>query len=91
MNEKDLISALITDAGFSSMFIEKVKLPAASSSAKEAAYAFVNGGGVYDEIRKHKPDCLDEIKLKLEKELAVKFGAAPMIASMSAIISQAWK
>jgi hypothetical protein len=32
-----------------------------------------------------------EIKIELEKELSEKFGSAPMIAPMSAVIIQAWK
>jgi hypothetical protein len=46
---------------------------------------------IYKEIKKRNPAWIEEIKIKVEKELAEKFGAAPMSAPMSAVISQAWK
>jgi hypothetical protein len=73
------------------MSIEKVKLFSVGPTAKEAANGLVEGGSIYEEIKKRNPAWIDEIKIKVEKELAEKFGAAPMIAPMSAIISQAWK
>ncbi len=60
-------------------------------TAKEAAAGLVDGGFVFKEIRQHNPQWIDEIKIQLEKELSEKFGAAPMIAPISAVISQAWK
>ena len=49
------------------------------------------GGYIYNEIMKQDPAIMDEIRIRAEKELAEKYGAAPMVAPMSAIISQAWK
>ncbi len=37
------------------------------------------------------PAWMEEIRALVEKELALKFGEAPMVAPMSAVISQAWK
>ena len=42
-------------------------------------------------VVKQDPAIMDEIRIRAEKELAEKYGAAPMVAPMSAIISQAWK
>jgi hypothetical protein len=49
------------------------------------------GGFIFKEIRQRNPEWIDEIKMELEKELSEKFGAAPMIAPINAVISQAWK
>jgi hypothetical protein len=91
MSEEAVIKPLLQEAGFSKMSIEKVELSSVSPTAKKAAYGLVVGGLVYEEIKKRNPAWIDEIKIKLEKELAEKFGAAPMIAPMSAVISQVWK
>lgn len=91
MNNEALITPLLKDAGFAKISIEKVKLFSVSATAKEAACGLVEWGPVYEEIKKQNPDCIDEIKINVEKELAEKFGAAPMIAPISAVFSQAWK
>lgn len=91
MSDEAVIAPLLQDAGFEKISIEKAGLLLVCPTAKEAAYGFVGGGAIYDEIKKRNPAWLDEIKIELEKELAQKFGAAPMIAPMSAIISQARK
>ena len=91
MSDERGIRSLLQDAGFSKLSVEKVKLLSASPSAKEAALGFVQGGSVYEEVRKRKPGSIDEIKSRLEEELAGQFGDAPMIVPISALISQAWK
>jgi ubiquinone/menaquinone biosynthesis C-methylase UbiE len=91
MSDETVIGQLLQDAGFSKKTIEKVKLFSVSPSAKEAAQGLVEGGSVYEEVRKRNPAWIDEIKIKVEKVLAEKFGAAPMIAPISAVVCQAWK
>ena len=73
------------------ILIEKVGLFSVSPTAKEAANGLVEWGPVYEEIKKRNADFINEIKIRVEKELAEKFGAAPMIAPISAVISQARK
>ncbi|MCG2617116.1 methyltransferase domain-containing protein [Terrimonas sp. NA20] len=90
MHDEAGIQTLLKEAGFSKMSIEKKQLDAVSATAKEAAAGLLKGG-VYDEIRAHDPSAIEEIKIKLEKELTEKFGGAPMIAPMSALICEAWK
>ena len=90
MSDEAVILPLLKDAGFSDPLIEKVALFAVSATAKEAASGLVRSQ-VYEEIKKYNPGAINEIKVKLEKELAEKFGTAPMIAPMSALISQARK
>jgi ubiquinone/menaquinone biosynthesis C-methylase UbiE len=91
MSDETLIVQLLQDAGFSKKTIEKVKQFSVSPSAKEAACGLVEGAQFYKEIKKRNPAWIAEIKIKVEKELAEKFGTAPMIAPISAVISQAWK
>jgi ubiquinone/menaquinone biosynthesis C-methylase UbiE len=91
MNDETVITTLLQDAGFAKTAIEKAGLLFTCPSAKEAASGFVAGGSVYDEIRKRNPALIYEIKAETEKEFAEKFGASPMIAPMSALISRAWK
>lgn len=91
MSKEAVIRPLLEDAGFSKMSIEKVQQFSVSPSAKEAAYGLVEGGLIYKDIKKRNPAWIDEIKTRVEKELAEKFGAAPMIAPMSAVVCQAWK
>jgi ubiquinone/menaquinone biosynthesis C-methylase UbiE len=91
MSDEGAIRSLLEDAGFSKISIEKVEQFSVSPSAKEATYGLVEGGLIYKDIKKRNPAWIDEIKIRVEKELAEKFGAAPMIAPMSAVISQAWK
>jgi ubiquinone/menaquinone biosynthesis C-methylase UbiE len=91
MSDEDVIRPLLAEAGFSKTFIEKVKQFSVCSTAKEAATGLVEGGFIFKEIKQRNPEWLDEIKINLEKELSEKFGAAPMIAPMSAVICQAWK
>jgi len=91
MHDETAIRQLLENAGFTKILIEKVEQFSVCSTAKQAATGLVDGGFVFKEIRQHNPEWIDEIKIQLEKELSEKFGAAPMIAPMSAVISQAWK
>ncbi len=91
MNYEAVIRSLLLDAGFSNVSIEKVALFSISATAKEAAHGHVEWGPISEKIKERNPAWIDEIKIKVEKELAEKYGAAPMIAPMSAVISQARK
>ena len=91
MSDEAVITPLLQNAGFSKMQIETVGLVSGITCAKEAANGLVEGGLMYKDIKKRNPMWIDEIKIKLEKQLAEKFGDSPMIAPISALISQAWK
>jgi ubiquinone/menaquinone biosynthesis C-methylase UbiE len=90
MSDESSIRSLLLNAGFSKMSIEKKELLSVSTTAKEASNGLVYGG-LYEEIKKRNPAWINEIKVRLEKELAGKFGDGPMIAPMSALICQVWK
>lgn len=91
MSDEVGIRSLVEEAGFSKTIIEKVAQFSVCPTAREAATGLVEGGFMFKEIRQHNPEWIEEIKTELEKELSEKFGAEPMIAPMSAVISQAWK
>jgi ubiquinone/menaquinone biosynthesis C-methylase UbiE len=91
MSEEGDISPLLQNAGFTKISIEKVELLSASPTARDAAYGLVKSGSFYNVIKKRNPAWIDEMINKVEKELAEKFGAAPMKAPISAVITQAFK
>ena len=91
MYDEAVIRPLLENAGFTRISVKKVQKNSICSSAKEAAIGLVQSGSVFQEIGKRNPAWIDEIIVTIEKELSENFGAAPMIAPISAVISQAWK
>lgn len=91
MSDGAVIRPQLENVRFSKILIETMEQFSVSPTAKEAAAGLVEGGLVFREIRQHHPEWMDEVKGELEKKLSEKYGAAPMIAPMSAIINQAWK
>ena len=91
MNDEAIIRPLLEDAGFSKISIEKVQKNSVCPTAKEAAIGLVQSGPFFQEIKNRNPEWIDEIITTVEKELSEKFGIVPMIAPISAVISQAWK
>jgi ubiquinone/menaquinone biosynthesis C-methylase UbiE len=91
MYDETIIRSILQNAGFSKIRIESVKKVSISQTAKEAVNGLAQGGSIYHEIMKRNPGGIEEIKATVEKELTEKFGATPLIAPMSAVISQAWK
>ena len=91
MSDDKAIKKDLQQAGFSKIIIESVDKISENRSAKEAVEALTQSGSVYDEIMKRNPALINEIKETLEKELSEKFGASPMKAPISALITQAWK
>jgi len=85
------INEQLQNIGFSKTSVETVSKLAVSPTAKDAAEGLVQGGAIYNEIMKRNPVWIEEIKTSVEKELSDKYGSAPMVAPMSAVISQAWK
>jgi ubiquinone/menaquinone biosynthesis C-methylase UbiE len=78
-------------AGFSKIDSFRVVKEMHAETAASAAQGLVKGGSLYNEIVKRNPAWVDEIVSTVEKELSEKYGKAPMIAPISAIITQGWK
>jgi ubiquinone/menaquinone biosynthesis C-methylase UbiE len=91
MHDEVAIRKMLTDAAFARVSVEKVRKNSVCPTAQEAAAGLVQSGQIFQEIKKRNPAWIEEIKAEVEKILAEKFGAAPMIAPMSALVSQAWK
>jgi len=91
MFDENEIKNNLQDAGFTRIQVEKVERLSYSDSAKDATEGLTQGGLIYNEIMNNNPASMDEIKSEVEKQLTEKFGAAPMVAPMSALITQAWK
>lgn len=90
MHDEALITSLLRHAGFDNISIEKKQLLSVSETAKEAASGLLKGG-IYDDIGARNPSWIEEIRIRLEKELAENFGDAPMAAPMSAVMGEVWK
>ena len=91
MYDEAEIKELLENAGFSKISVERVGKLSISPTAKDAAEGLAQGGVIYNEIMKRNPAWIEEIKISVEKELSEKYHSAPMVAPMSAVISQAWK
>lgn len=91
MPDESMVRELLKSAGFSRIAVEKRKVDSQCRSAKDAAEAFTQAGALSNEIARLNPAWVDEIKLLVEQELAKRYGDAPMVAPMSAVIGQAWK
>jgi ubiquinone/menaquinone biosynthesis C-methylase UbiE len=91
MHNEVEIHEQLQNAGFSRIAIKKVTGLSISPTSKDAAEGLTHGGVIYNEIMKRNPAWIEEIKTLVEKELNEKYGSAPMVAPMSAVISQAWK
>lgn len=91
MHDPDAIRNQLIKVGFSKVKTEVVEQKSTCSTAREATYGLVRGGSLYNEIVKRNPDWVDEIAATVETELSKKYGSAPMVAPIRAIVVQAWK
>jgi ubiquinone/menaquinone biosynthesis C-methylase UbiE len=91
MHDPKSIKEQLFSAGFTKVSIEVVEKTFPGASAKEVAYALVHGGPLYNEIIKKNPSWVLEISDKVERQLSAKYGSAPMLAPMRALICQADK
>jgi ubiquinone/menaquinone biosynthesis C-methylase UbiE len=91
MNNYDEIRQWLQSAGFDNIDIESVEKTARADSAKEMAASLTQGGTIYDAIVKRNPDWVPQIQSAIEKELTEKFGAAPMLSPMRAVVVTATK
>jgi ubiquinone/menaquinone biosynthesis C-methylase UbiE len=91
MHDPEAIVQVLKQSGFSKVESKRVEKQMEVESATVAAHGLVMGGSLYNEISKRDPGLANEIMVKVEKELAEKYGQAPMISRMSAIITRAWK
>ena len=91
MHDESAIKQMLQEVGFSKIVIEKINKLSICPTASEASEGLTKGGAIYNLIMSQNPEWIEEIKTLVEKELARKFGEAPMVAPMCAVISQSWK
>lgn len=91
MHDPAPIKVSLQQVGFSKVKCEVVDKESVCATSKRAAEGMTIGGSLYNEIMNRNPAWLSEIQSTVEKELSEKYGAAPMVASMRAVVSQAWK
>lgn len=91
LNDPAEVRKELSAAGFSNVVVEVVGKKSVCATAKQGAYGLVHGGSFYNEIAKHGPERLKKILEMVETGLANKYGSAPMVTPMSALITQASK
>lgn len=89
MCDEGEVRNLLEGAGFAGIRSEVVTKNSICASAAIAAEGLAKGGALYHEIMKRDPEWLGEIISEVAKELGEKYGTAPMIAPMSAMITRA--
>ncbi len=90
MSDAAAIDQSLNAAGFSRVSVEFIQLNSSAQSAGVAAEGLMTGE-LFNNIRKEQPAIPDKIKTRLESELTHKFGQAPMVAPVSALMTEAWK
>jgi hypothetical protein len=91
MNDPVVLKNNLNQAGFVDVTVDLVTKNSTCSTAALATYGMVQGGSLYNELVKRNPAWVQEISVKVEKELTERFGAAPMVAPMQALIASAGK
>lgn len=91
MHDHQQLRSLLEEAAFGKITIESVAKKAIATSSEDAAISGVKGGQIYNEIMKRNPAALEKFFETLVKEFKARFGDAPMISSMQAVVSRGWK
>lgn len=91
MNDPALIESQLKEAGFASIKVSHVKKNSTCATAQEAARGLAEGSSIFNDIINTNPEWLEAIKKEVEDELSRLYGSEPMVAPMSAFISEAVK
>ena len=87
-NDPEEINRYLHQAGFIDIKIERVIKEAKSVTTRDAATGLTRGSSLYNEIISKDPSLVDRIIEETENELKEKYGDAPMIAPMSAVVCE---
>ena len=87
-HDKQIISATLTDAGFSHVQAETVTLPSRAPSAQHVAIAICQGTPLRGEIEQRAPGRLDEITALARQALEADYGTGNVEGPMQAILFQ---
>jgi hypothetical protein len=80
------IEAAVREAGFGSVTVERVTLPAVAPSAREVAEGFCQGTPLRHEITSRDPAGLDRVTGVVEADVRGRFGAGEVRAEMRALV-----
>jgi len=85
-HERDKLRSVLSTAGFREIKIDVVPFPCVSASARDAVHGLIHGNPVISAINERDPAKAPEIEAALAEKIAAQFGAAPLQASMQAIV-----
>ncbi|MBI1729084.1 class I SAM-dependent methyltransferase [Candidatus Acetothermia bacterium] len=87
----DPIKEMLLSTGFQKITFSVLKCPLSSPSARDAATGLVKGNPISLQILERQTHSIEEVMSHVERELANKFGKAPVRSSMQAIVVEAQK
>jgi ubiquinone/menaquinone biosynthesis C-methylase UbiE len=83
------IEALLRDAGFEDVRVERVAKEGTSGSAADAAIGLIQGNPIFAEIMQRRPEALPEIEAAVAARLARELGDRPLRAPLRAVVATA--
>jgi len=89
MSDSEPVKRMLVDAGFSDVRSESVEFTGETESAAHAAYAWLDGSPVLNEIVARRPDAVDSLREQLGQEFARKFGPGIIRTRMKAFVFSA--
>jgi ubiquinone/menaquinone biosynthesis C-methylase UbiE len=91
MHDENEIISRLSSAGFNEITVESCLKNSVSETAAQAAEILTQGGAIYNELMLRNPEWVKQTRIEVEEELGEKYGIAPMVAPMQALISFAKK
>jgi ubiquinone/menaquinone biosynthesis C-methylase UbiE len=89
LHDPATLRSLLDGAGFREIKLEVVPMPCVSPSAREMARGLIHGNPVIAAINERDASKVPEVEAALAKEIAERFGSAPVRARMQAIVCSA--
>lgn len=87
--QPDSIRNMLRDAGFVSVEVTPLELPASSPSAEDVASGYLLGTPVFNEVEKVRPESLPAIRADCMRAVAQRYGHGPLKATLSAFVCSA--
>jgi ubiquinone/menaquinone biosynthesis C-methylase UbiE len=87
--QADVVTSLLTDAGFEDIEVSVIAKDAVSPSAADITKGLIEGNPIIAEIRQRATADVETIKATVEKAIADRFGDKPMRSSMQALVFSA--
>jgi hypothetical protein len=91
LHDEKQLADWLENAGFKNNMISQVEIDCSSASAADTATGMLEGSPIYTAITERNPAVLPLIKKDVVAMLAKRFGAAPMVSPMQALVVEAEK